>query len=659
MKTKPKRKPIFTMTIRKKLILSFILILLVPSVTIGLISYLNAQSNIKEKIQISSRENVLVIDKFITSFIEPKENAATYFSGLFNKASFTEEKIPTTIAHLKEFQVLNPETMVVYVALEENGDFLAYPEQDLPDGYDPRVRPWYIGAKAQSGEPLITEPYIDAFTGGVIVTIAHALEDGSGVFAMDLSLQALNKLTEGIKIGKAGYPILLSAEGNYLVHPKIEAGTKEEGSWVQSLLEKKDGQVVDNQNQIDFTTNDRTGIKIAGVMDLGEVNQDTKPILMTTLLIVGLFIVIGALLSYFVIRSITRPLNGLVAATEKVSEGDLTQAFDVKNNDEISYLGVSFNKMVGALRELIQNVDAKSEMLAASSQQLMASAEQNNTATEQIVDAIQEVASGTERQSKMVEDSHHIVMAMSAEMEGMLNHSQAVRETSMDAVGIVNNGNQAIQLTSQQMTNIHKTISRLSVVIEDLRKRSIDINQIIDVISGIADQTNLLALNAAIEAARAGENGKGFAVVADEVRKLAEQSSRSTETIRQLISSIQIDTNHAVESMEKGTTEIEKGMDLAQSAGEAFHEIKQFIDHVNNEIQTISVSIKETSAGTEQVVGVVHGIEEIAVKTTADSQNVSAATEEQLASMQEITASASSLSYMAEELQEIIKQFKI
>ncbi|MEH7389834.1 methyl-accepting chemotaxis protein [Bacillus sp. JJ1474] len=659
MKTKPKRKPIFALTIRKKLMLSFILILLVPSVTIGLSSYLNAQSNIKEKIQISSRENVLVIDKFITSFIEPKGNAASYFAGSFNKGSFSEEQVQKTIEQLKEYQVLHPEAMVVYIGLEENGDFFSYPEQDLPDGYDPRKRPWYIGSKAKSNETFITEPYIDAFTGGVIVTIAHTLEDGSGVFGMDLSLEALNKLTDGIKIGKNGYPILISAEGNYLVHPEIEAGEKAEGSWVQPLLEKKDGQVNDSRNQIDYTTNEITGMKIAGVMDLDEVSQDTKPILMTTLLIVGLFIVIGAVLSYFVIRSITRPLNQLVEATGKVSEGDLTQTFDVKNNDEISHLGISFNKMVGALRELIRNIDAKSEMLAASSEQLLASSEQNNNATEQIVDAIQEVASGTERQSKMVEESHHIVTAMSGEMERMLSHSQAVRDTSMDAVNIVNNGNQAIQLTSEQMTNIHKTISRLSVVIEDLRKRSIDINQIIDVISGIADQTNLLALNAAIEAARAGENGKGFAVVADEVRKLAEQSSRSTETIRQLISSIQIDTNQAVESMEKGTTEIEKGMDLAQSAGEAFHEIKEFIDHVSAEIQTISVSIKETSAGTEQVVGVVHGIEEIAVKTTADSQNVSAATEEQLASMQEIAASASSLSYMAEELQEIINQFKI
>lgn len=128
--------------------------------------------------------------------------------------------------------------MCVYVASEETGDFLVYPEQDLPDGYDPRERPWYKDSMAMSEKTQISEPYIDAFTGGVIVTITHTLVDGSGVFGMDLSLEALSKLTDGIKIGSQGYPIVLSAEGNYLVHPEIAPGTKAEGRWVQSLLEK-------------------------------------------------------------------------------------------------------------------------------------------------------------------------------------------------------------------------------------------------------------------------------------------------------------------------------------------------------------------------------------------------------------------------------------
>ncbi|WP_375141588.1 methyl-accepting chemotaxis protein [Bacillus sp. EB600] len=280
-------------------------------------------------------------------------------------------------------------------------------------------------------------------------------------------------------------------------------------------------------------------------------------------------------------------------------------------------------------------------------------------ATEQIANSIQEVAAGTERQTTMVKETNSIIREMSLGMERVREHSGTVANESLEAASIVSNGNEAIQLSTNQMENIQDTIQNLGNVIHTLGERSKEINQIIDVISDIASQTNLLALNAAIEAARAGEHGKGFAVVADEVRKLAEQSSKSTETIRHLISSIQTDTNQAVSSMDKGKTEFAKGMDLVKSAGEAFQKIDQFVNHTNVEFQEVSASIKEAVAGAEHVVEIATEIEEITSKATGETQDVSAATEEQLASMQEIAASAATLAEMAEELQDAVKKFKI
>ena len=656
------RSKSFHLSIRKKLLLAFLFILLIPSVSIGVTAYLNAKEKIQEKIQFSSQENVDMINRYLTSYIKPKVHDVSYFASLLHQSSYSNNEAQNTIRSFQQYKALHPEVAAVYAG-SELGNLLIYPSADLPAGFDARTRPWYIKAKSMDGKAIITEPYVDAISGEVLVTIAQKLKDGSGVIGIDLSLSALKEITNGIKIGRDGYPFVISAEGRYLVHPTKKPGTMASGTWVKPMLSKKSGDLSyllgGQKKELSFATNKLTGLKVAGTMALDEVKQDSNPILKTTLLIVGLFVIIGAIIAYLIVHSITKPLNQLVAVTQKVSEGDLTQQFPVKKNDEINQLGSSFNKMVGALQEVIHHVGGKADQLAASSEELMASSEQNSKATEQIANSIQEVAAGTEKQTDKVKDGNNIIREISTKIRQIERHAQTVSQTSQDAAGIVVSGNEAIQLSSKQMGNISETVQSLGVVIQTLGDRSKEINQIIDVISDIAAQTNLLALNAAIEAARAGEHGKGFAVVADEVRKLAEQSSQSTETIRQLITSIQEDTNKAVRSMDKGSTEVEKGIVLVQKAGDAFDQMDQFVNRVITQFQEVSVSIQETAGGAEEVVEIVNRIEEIAKHTTGETQDVSAATEQQLASIQEIAASASSLAQMAEELQYLIRRFKV
>jgi methyl-accepting chemotaxis protein len=660
-KKQPAKKSLFSFTIRKKLMLSFIIILLIPSISIGYTSYLKAQEEIKNQIAMSADENVKILDTFIMNFIKPKMADAHFFSTRLKK-DFYEEELDETINSFSQYKELHPEAVAIYAG-SENGDLVIYPRADLPDDFDATTRPWYQGAMEAKGQAYITEPYVDAVSGDILITVAQKLGDRSGVIGIDLSLSALSELTDNIAIGKEGYPFILSAAGSYLVHPSEKTGTDANASWTKEVLEKEKGQVqytLDGvRKEMRFTTNELTGMKVIGTMNLDEISSAVRPILLSTILFVGIFIVVGAAISYMIVRSITRPLNQLVLATDKVSEGDLTQKFDVKNNDEISKLGMSFNKMVQSLQHLINQVGEKAVHLASSSEQLTASSEQNNMATEQVANSIQEVASATEQQTEKVKESTAVVKDMSSRIQQIMLNTNIVAKTANETNEVVVKGNSAIDLSTSQMKNINKTVSELGSIVHTLGKRSEEIGQIVNVISEIADQTNLLALNAAIEAARAGEHGRGFAVVADEVRKLAEQSSKSTESIRELISTIQTDTNSAINSMEKGTAEVEKGIDLVNNAGDAFSHIQQFADTVSSQIAEVSASIKDMAEGADQVVEIVSAIEEIAAVTTSESQDVSAATEEQLASMEEIAASAASLSGMAEELLDSIKKFKV
>lgn len=220
-------------------------------------------------------------------------------------------------------------------------------------------------------------------------------------------------------------------------------------------------------------------------------------------------------------------------------------------------------------------------------------------------------------------------------------------------------GGQAINGAVTQMGTIHHSVGRVSDGINHLVQTSLEIGQIIKVISDISRQTNLLALNASIEAARAGEHGKGFAVVAREVGALAEQAANSAKQVTTLIGSINEGIQHADQSMIEAIGEVSKGMNVMNTAGQLFEEITLSVDTVNSKASEVSTMADDIVQETSHVVAKIEDISHVSRETAEGAQTVSAATEQQLASMQEISSSSSYLARMASRLQELTERFKI
>lgn len=364
-------------------------------------------------------------------------------------------------------------------------------------------------------------------------------------------------------------------------------------------------------------------------------------------------------LGIVIARMITNPLKEIEILMVKAENGDLTVKGNYRSKDEIGVLMTSFNSMMFRLRELMQRVNDTSEQVAASSEELTASAEESTKASEEVAHTIQEVAYGADRQVESSMENKRVVEEMAESIHLIASNAQEISvhasETSQQAL----EGNEAIQSTIDQMSSISSTVSQLSQVVEGLGARSRDIGNIVEEITSIASQTNLLALNAAIESARAGEHGKGFAVVADEVRKLAEQSARSAQTIADMIALIQEETQVAVQSMDKTTSEVMDGIEVVNKAGNSFAQIRLSIDEVAHQLQDVSVAAGQISVGIDQVLQSEQTLAEIAEEAASGTQNVAASTEEQLASMEEISASAESLAHLAVDLQEQIEFFKV
>ncbi|MBB5325411.1 methyl-accepting chemotaxis protein [Anoxybacillus tepidamans] len=411
---------------------------------------------------------------------------------------------------------------------------------------------------------------------------------------------------------------------------------------------------------------DKTSQQLAAVqqvdLDTEQADVSSQAEFTKTLLIAvgGIAIVLGFVVALYISFIISKPVIALSEIAKRVASGDLTRnEIVIKNRDEIGELATAFNQMMEYLRTIIQQVSANAEQVAASSEQLTASAEQTSKATEQIAATMQNMSLGMDKQVQSVEEQGKTVHEMSNDVQRVTERTQNVAAIADSTLQKAVEGSEIVQTAVIQMNSINDTITNLSNVVQTLGERSEQIGNIIEIITGIAEQTNLLSLNAAIEAARAGEHGRGFAVVADEVRKLAEQSAQSAQQVSALIASIQQETKEAVQSMEMATKEVTDGIVVIHTAGQSFTQIKDAIHEVVAQVQEVSSAVQKMSSGTKQIVQSMQLIHEIAKSAAAGTQEVSVTTEEQLASMQEIAASAMALSSMAESLQQLIQKFKI
>ena len=386
--------------------------------------------------------------------------------------------------------------------------------------------------------------------------------------------------------------------------------------------------------------------------------QDKSNILIIVISMIAILVTI--VISYLLIKNISTPVKKVTDTLHRISDGDLTiDALNIKSKDEIGVLVTSLNKMVTNMRDILSKVSDVSTQVAASSEELTASAEQCTKANEQIAEATQKSASGAEEQLGSIQHSTDTIKEMSINIQQISENSKEMYTLSDKAFSASEHGIITVNDVVAQMNDITSTVSDSETVIRKLGEHSKEIGNIVEIITGITEQTNLLALNAAIEAARAGEQGKGFAVVAEEIRKLAEQSKVSATQIAQFVKEIQSETENAVISINQGNEKVKDGFAKTQHVAETFQAIKDDVTNVNSKVKDVMASIDLVSSQSQEIVSISEIIKKAAEEGAILSQDNSAANEEQVATMEEITSSAQSLAELADELQSSIAIFKI
>ncbi|MBS3975321.1 MAG: HAMP domain-containing protein [Syntrophomonadaceae bacterium] len=354
------------------------------------------------------------------------------------------------------------------------------------------------------------------------------------------------------------------------------------------------------------------------------------------------------------------PVAKLAAYSRQIAAGNLIgEPLYHKDKDEIGQLVQAFNEMRNSLRGLIHSGIETSQQVAAASQELAASAGQMEEAAGQVAESVQEIARGAQEQAVNAQSVAQATERLLQKVRAVHAGSEEMNAGADTVYKVTVAGNETIRAAETQMSAISNQVSSISVLVENLGRRTRDVEEIVELITGVADQTNLLALNAAIEAARAGEHGRGFAVVAEEVRKLAEQSAQAAGRIIDTIKEIRIETAKAMQAMQEGTKEVEQGSELLRKTSGAFAQIRESMGHLGEGAQKLVGLAREMELTSHEVGGQVQNIAAVTEEATAGTEEVSAAVEEQRQLVKEIAASAAKLSEMAEETVRVSGKFQI
>ncbi len=623
-------------------------------------------------VQASSIQVQAQINESIQNYLQTFKNAAELsaeYPALRKVRTNSRSEEDRIYEHLGLF-VENFGGIYAYYMGTVDGKTYKMPDKSIPEGYDPRKRQWYIDTE-QAKSIVISDPYVDAFTNALVLTVSAPVYDEKnefvGVIGMDIAVDTIVNQIETAEIGTYGRVHLIDSAGA-LIQEVENAKLSEEiaSESVQKIISSAQSELIEYRyggevRYMAATRVDGTDWTLVSIVPAHEMSKD----IWTVMGKIGL-VNIGAMVLFCVVvfmlnsRLIIKPINAINNSFSMDSSGKISLSeIRFRQNDEIGALAQTLNSFAAQIKSMISNIELTSDSVLSTSVELSDNTGVSSKYSEEIAGSISNISDVATEQAYATERGLARMVELGDLIQSSTEYTMQIVRSTDDSRGMILNGKVSLEELVRLSDRSEAAISEINEIVRSTEQKSVEITAASEVIQSMADQTNLLALNASIEAARVGEVGRGFSVVADEVRKLAEESSKSVKNINEIVDALKDNASFAVEKMRDVIDIVHSERAKVLDLTEKYTSIESSVDTTDGAVRSANGVFEQMQTAKVDVMNIFESLSAISEENAATLASVAENSSEQQQKIREVSEKSGVLSSMAGALKEEISKFAI
>lgn len=539
---------------------------------------------------------------------------------------------------------------------------------------DIRKEDWFNEALKANGKTVYIPTQAGRLMGGSqekTFGMARQLKDiltgrTTHVLLIELKVSEIAKSLESIHLGD-GSDLLLLGPDNHVVYSQNypELITKKSALNLPEAKGTNKGASATVKNGTgkdilaSYSSLEASGWKLVSEVPVEKLVEKASYIFNITIAAAVIATIFAALVGYWVVRMVGKPLNQLRNLMNQGANGNLAVRTKINSEDEIGQLSRGFNEMMDNITALVQHTNQSALDVLHTASELSDASKKTAISAREIAIATEEIANGASNLAVEAERGNDLTITIGTNMSKVIESNMEMGSAASEVERVSEQGLTYMNTLSEKTSLTEEMVRSLVEKVNALKESTNSIRKILDVLSNMTKQTNILSLNATIEASRAGAAGKGFMVVADEIRNLADQSRQSITVVSEITDKISREIVETVNVLSTAYPIFQEQISSVREANEIFWTVQGQMGGFIQQLDQATDFIQQLDQSQSTLAEAMSNVSAVAEEASATSEEVASLSNEQLSVSSNLIDLSNKLEEVSSRLKETLSRFTL